>query len=535
MELFQVQRRSRNIIYCFALSIVLLLISGQSSSAFGQSAVPSLKKLQPEAITVGSPTFTLRILGRKFREGARVLFDGKVLESSRLADGKELVFAEIDSSLIAVAGVHTVQVLNPDGLVTERRTLSVVEPDPDLRIRLEGDAVEERQNSDLLVDLTGEELKRASKVYVAGVRAYTDFVSDGRLRFIIPANLLVAAAYLPVTAINKDDGGMANTEIFYVVSRPASLESVDPEIVEVGSDAFKLQVRGSGFKAGARILVNGNPLTTTNPEKGLLEAVVPGTLRSSAGQLFVRVEQEGIQSADLNIVVSPSDAPFLLVASPIRIRQLETTPAIYIVGSDFTRHMDLLIDGQKVDGEQFGRKGSTLVKVRLPDELVASTLVASTGSHTLQLIDKNGNVSNITSFEVVPDVTVTTLAGGKREGVNQTCVSMDTALFRRPSRLTMGIDGLIYVVDYQNHLIRSMDPVTGQVCTVVGTGSWGYSDSGDSQNITTRQRGHYTGRHFCRSESHNPERREAQPFQRHTGRAPWISSGRGSHRRLPQT
>jgi sugar lactone lactonase YvrE len=478
MELFQVQGRSRNIIYCFALSMVLLLISGQSSSAFGQSAVPSLKKLQPEAITVGSPTFTLRILGRKFRQGARVLFDGKVLESSRLADGKELVFAEIDSSLIAAAGVHTIQVLNPDGLATERRTLSVVEPDPDLRIRLEGDAVEEGQSSDLLVELTGEELKRASKVYVAGVRAYTDFITDGRLRFIIPANLLVAAAYLPVTAINKDDGSMANTEIFYVVSRPASLESVDPEIVKVGSDAFKLQIRGNGFKAGAKILVNGNPLTTTNPEKGLLEAVVPGTLRSSAGQLFVRVEQEGIQSADLNIVVSPSDAPFLLAASPIRIRQLETTPAIYIVGSDFTRHMDLLIDGQKVDGEQFGRKSSTLVKVRLPDELVAST-----GSHTLQLIDKNGNISNITSFEVVPDVAVTTLAGGKREGINQTCVSMNAALFRRPSRLTMGVDGLIYVVDYQNHLIRSMDPVTGQVCTVVGTGSWGYSDSGDSQNF----------------------------------------------------
>jgi sugar lactone lactonase YvrE len=463
----------------FALSLASIFVGGLSSTAFGQAAAPSLKKLQPDTITVGSPTFTLRIKGVRFRQGARAIFDGKVLESSRLVEGNELIVAEIDSSLIAGAATHTVQVLNPDGLLTEKRNLSVVEPDPELRIRLEGNAVEEGQGVDLALDLTGEEFRRVSKVYVAGIRSpQTQFVSDRKLTFTIPASLTTAAAYLPVTVIDKDDGGMSNTEIFYVVPRPASLESVDPEIVEVGSDAFKVQVRGSGFKAGARILINGNPLTTTNPETGLLEAVVPGTLRSSAGQLLIRVEQEGIQSYDLNIVVSPSDAPFLLAASPIKIRQFETTPAIWVVGSDFTRHLDLLIDGKIFEDKQFNRKSSTLVKVRLSDELVSSP-----GLHTLQLIDKNGIASNITSFEVVSDVAVTTLAGGRREGSNQNCVSMDAALFRRPSRLTMGADGLIYVVDYQNHMIRSLDPVSGQVCTFAGTGNWGYSDSGDSTDF----------------------------------------------------
>jgi sugar lactone lactonase YvrE len=475
--LFNAQGRSRVVICFFALSLASMFVAGLSPTAFGQGAAPSLKKLQPDTITVDSPTFTLRISGVRFRQGARALFDGKVLESSRLVEGNELILAEIDSSLIAGAATHTVQVLNPDGLATERRSLSVVEPDPERRIRLEGNAVEEGQGTDQTLELTGEDLRKASKVYVAGIRSPKTLLSDRKLTFTIPASLTTAAAYLPVTVIDKDDGGMSNTEIFYVVPRPASLESVDPEIVEVGSNAFKVQVRGNDFKAGARILVNGNPLITTNPETGLLEAVVPGMLRSSAGQLFVRVEQEGIQSADLNIVVSPSDAPFLLAASPTKIRQLEPTPLIWIVGSDFTHNLDLLIDGQIVEDSQVNRKRRTLVKVRLSDELISRL-----GPHTLQLIDRNGISSNITSFEVVSDVAVTTLAGGK-EGSNPTCVSMDAALFRRPSRLTMGADGLIYVVDYQNHMIRSLDPVSSQVCTVAGAGIWGYSDSGDSPDF----------------------------------------------------
>ncbi len=84
-------------------------------------------------------------------------------------------------------------------------------------------------------------------------------------------------------------------------------------------------------------------------------------------------------------------------------------------------------------------------------------------------------------FEVVPDVAVSTLAGDNRDGFNDasTCVSADDALFRRPRRLAVAADGLLYVTDQQNHAIRTVNPVTGQVCTVAGTGRDGYNDSGN--------------------------------------------------------
>jgi sugar lactone lactonase YvrE len=82
-------------------------------------------------------------------------------------------------------------------------------------------------------------------------------------------------------------------------------------------------------------------------------------------------------------------------------------------------------------------------------------------------------------------VDVTTLVGASRDGFNEgvACVSADDARLRRPRRLALGPDGLIYVTDQQNHAIRTINPETGEVCLVAGTGVSGYSDSGNSRGF----------------------------------------------------
>jgi sugar lactone lactonase YvrE len=52
-------------------------------------------------------------------------------------------------------------------------------------------------------------------------------------------------------------------------------------------------------------------------------------------------------------------------------------------------------------------------------------------------------------------------------------------MFRRPRRLALGSDGLLYVTDNQNHAIRTINLSSGEVCTVAGTGMEGYNDSGN--------------------------------------------------------
>jgi sugar lactone lactonase YvrE len=113
--------------------------------------------------------------------------------------------------------------------------------------------------------------------------------------------------------------------------------------------------------------------------------------------------------------------------------------------------------------------------------VVPSELLSAPGSHTVQVLDKDGNPTDVQTFEVVPDVTVDTLIGSNRSGFNaEPCVSGDQALLRRPRRLDRGPDGLIYFTDQQNNAIRTLNPNTREVCTLAGVlGEEGYNDSGN--------------------------------------------------------
>jgi hypothetical protein len=100
------------------------------------------------------------------------------------------------------------------------------------------------------------------------------------------------------------------------------------------------------------------------------------------------------------------------------------------------------------------------------------------GPHSLA-VDGNGNVFVTESFgntvrQVTPGGVATTLAGvagadGITDGIGA------AALFRRPHALCL--DGTtLYVTDKQNDAVRKVDPTTGSVITIAGTGHTGSSD-----------------------------------------------------------
>jgi DNA-binding beta-propeller fold protein YncE len=47
---------------------------------------------------------------------------------------------------------------------------------------------------------------------------------------------------------------------------------------------------------------------------------------------------------------------------------------------------------------------------------------------------------------------------------------------QHPTGLTTGPSGLIYVADSYNHKIKTLDPTTGEVKTLIGTGMPGAAD-----------------------------------------------------------
>jgi sugar lactone lactonase YvrE len=291
---------------------------------------------------------------------------------------------------------------------------------------------------------------------------------NGGVQIEIPEDLVNDPASIPITLVAKN-GNLSNTELFFVVPIPAEISEIDPASLEVGTDDVPFIVTGV-FKPGATIFINDMELPTTVGKNDRLETTIPGSLRSEPTQLAVRVEQEGIQSLDTILPVTPTTDPFIFNVAPLLIRQGENRASVEVFGANFGKKVTAFVDGQ----EAFIRESS---KTHLT---VALERDVALGTHTVQVVDPDGITTEEFSFEVVPDLIVSTFVGTGKAGFDLGCVAGDVATFRRPRRMKFGPDGLLYITDQQNHSIRTIDVNTGETCTVAGTGEEGYNDSGNS-------------------------------------------------------
>src|SRR4030095_3715263 len=353
-----------------------------------QDDAPEIKKIRPNVITAGTRSFTIRIEGRRFAEGANVLFDGVPLPSPRISRKGKVLLAEVDASLIATPGSHTVQAQNPDGSSTASLTLTVAAQDPELQIILDGKAAQDDLGFTFIPTLLTDSFGKGSTVQVWG-RETTVTEVNGGVQIEIPNDFVNDPAEIPITLIDKN-GNISNTELFFIVAAPAEITGIDPEQLEVGTDDVPLIVSGI-FKSGATILVNDTPLATTFGKNDRLEATIPGSFRTEPTQLVIRVEQEGTQSQDAILPVTPTTEPFIFNVAPIRIREGENRPSVEVIGANFGKDVVALIDGQ----EAFIRQASqTHLTVALEKGIAV-------GTHTVQVKDPDGNATAIASFEVV--------------------------------------------------------------------------------------------------------------------------------------
>lgn len=432
-----------------------------------QDSAPTIRRLRPGIITSGTRTFTVRLDGNGFVDGANILFDGVALPSPRITTKHRVLLAEVDASLIASPGTHTIQAMNPDGALSTAETLTVQAQDPDLAIRLDGNAIQEDSGFTPIPTILTPSFTGKTDILFWG-RGVVASETGGGADIEIPSDLINDTAEIPITLRDKD-GNISNTELFFVVPLPAEIAGTDPDTLEVGTEDVPLFVAGT-FKPGAVIFVDDMPLPTTVGKNDRLETVLPGALRSQPTQLVVRVEQDGIQSADQIIPVSPTDDPFIFTVAPVVLRVGEHKSRLQLFGANFKGDIKALLDGQEAVLRGFTKRQLT---VAIPDELAV-------GQHTIQVVNGAGTTTGTFTFQVVPDVNVTTLAGSGKGGLDLGCVSGDQARFIRPRRMAFGPDGLLYITDQQNNAIRTVDVATRETCTLAGDGSEGYNDSGNT-------------------------------------------------------
>ena len=483
-------RKSSKYLVGFGLAIISVFAAGRSltGSVRAQVSTPTLNKFLPKIISAGAPTFSVRLQGTGFDPKAQVLLDGNALPSSRVTRKNKIIIAEVDASVVANPGSHTLAVRNPDGGITDSATLPVVAPDPGLTMRLGGNAAQEGQPADLTIDVTGQGYTTDSLVAVWGSAAgTTTFVNDTDLSTTLPQDFLADHARIPILVRNPK-GSVSNTEVFFVVEQGPKIFTVDPDTIQAGSDATLITVTGGQLISSAVLVVNDQPLADSQLVKGgKLTGTLPAALLANPGELVLRIQQDGIQSVDQTIAVTPTTGPFIFRIGPSRFRLGEKKDSVTVFGANFVEGSKALVDGQAQKIPTTGTKRD----IELP---LGKDILGALGPHTVQIQDADGNVSNVATFQVVPDVPVTTLAGKNNTGFNLQCVAPNTATFRGPRRISIGPDGLLYLTDQLNHAIRSVDPSTGEICTVAGgcaangssqicSGLAGYNDTGNPRNF----------------------------------------------------
>ncbi|HYL98200.1 MAG TPA: SMP-30/gluconolactonase/LRE family protein, partial [Blastocatellia bacterium] len=393
---------------------------------------------------------------------------------------QRVLLAEIDSSVVANPGTHTVEARNVDGGTSATLTLTVVAQDTGTIIHLGGNAAEEGFGANLKISINGQGFTETSTAEVWGVDAKTHFINDTQLNITIVANFTNFPARIPIFVRNKG-GALSNYEIFFVVPQPAKITSINPDTLQVGTGEVKFDVQATGLSLGATIVINDQALPTATVASGQLEATIPPSLISAPGQLIVRIFQEGTESKDMILDVAPTTGPFIYTTAPSRIREGIKKPTIDVVGANFTDGSTVTLDGKTLD--------KTIAKLKNKHDVVlklkGADVLTQPGTHTLQVVDSSGNISNSTTFEITADVSVTTTSGGLTPhfGFHAGCVSSQDAQYRGPRRLALGPDGLIYIADQLNNAIRSVDPNSGELCTVAGNGTDGYNDTGNSRGF----------------------------------------------------
>ncbi len=94
--------------------------------------------------------------------------------------------------------------------------------------------------------------------------------------------------------------------------------------------------------------------------------------------------------------------------------------------------------------------------------------------HVIRRVDAAGRIS--------------TVAGSGKKGYEGDGGPATKARLNEPYEIRFGHDGAMYFVEMQNHLVRKVDPQTGVILTVAGTGQAGFSgDGGPARQATFKQ------------------------------------------------
>ena len=234
-----------------------------------------------------------------------------------------------------------------------------------------------------------------------GTPLTTSRLSDTVLTAAVPASLLATAGVAAIRLANQG-GGLSNSATFTINPAAAYLNSLTPNTVAAGSDAFPLAVYGSGFVPGSVVRWNGSSLPTSNLSATQLTATVTAELvsvRAGVSAAVTVLNPGGAESNILTLAIDPPH-PAILSLSPSSAAAGSPAVAIVITGSNFASNCVARWDGTAVE--------TTFVDARHVSASVPGSLLVNAGVIPVTVTNPSGLTTSPATFTVIPSTPVAT-------------------------------------------------------------------------------------------------------------------------------
>ena len=267
---------------------------------------PAMTNLSPDAVAVGSNTFTLTINGSGFNGDSTVMVDGNgrtttFVSSSQLS--VEISAAEVANAAILSIAVQTAA---PGGGTSNALNLTVNNPVPSMGT-ISPDTVMTGSGA-VTLTINGSNFVNGSVVKLNGSSRPTTFVNSGQLMAELTAADTAGAGSLAVTVMNTAPGGGTSNTLHLAVDNPEpSLTGLSPASASAGGPSFTLNVLGSNFVGGAMVSVNGNSRPTAFVNSSHLTVQISSLDILSVGTLSILVANPGPgggMSSAMNLTVT---------------------------------------------------------------------------------------------------------------------------------------------------------------------------------------------------------------------------------------
>jgi hypothetical protein len=248
---------------------------------------PRITQISPDQVLQSNSPFDLNVSGINFDPSALVLIDFIAVPTDFSSSTN--LKAAISASIASTAGHHRVEVVNPDGNLSNALTLTIIPPPPVLH-ELSPMFVE-LGSGPFTVVLQGENFTPASRVLVEGTTITTFFNNARELLATVPLSFTNTLGTYRVR-VRNGDGQLSGELAFQVVPKSPRLNGLKPSQTVAGSPAFTLAIAGANFNTSSTVLFNQTPLATKFISSASLTAEVPASLITNIGLKAVAVQSD---------------------------------------------------------------------------------------------------------------------------------------------------------------------------------------------------------------------------------------------------